>query len=147
MVPPSAYAGGTLDLRFEKVTGYRAVVSQVVLVETPPGADTGAPVTTLDRAGGGARLTGGTASLSGTVSDAEGSAISLVEFGVSDGVGEIVWQAVGEVATDGTWSATWTLPADGAYLLYARARDMAGQHRRTGRGRVGGGGSDARRRR
>ena len=125
-LPPSAYSGGTLDLRFEKVTGYRAVVSQVVLVESPAAGDVGSPVTVLVTPAAGTRLTGGTASLSGTVVDAEGSAISSVEFGFSDGVGEIFWQAVGEVATDGTWTATWTLPVDGAYLLYARAQDMEG---------------------
>ena len=47
VIPPSAYAGGALDLRFERVSGYRAVVSQVVLVESPPVGDVGAPVTTL----------------------------------------------------------------------------------------------------
>ncbi|MEM7002788.1 MAG: right-handed parallel beta-helix repeat-containing protein, partial [Pseudomonadota bacterium] len=125
-LPPAAYADGASNLLFEKLSGYRAVVSQVILVETPAVGDTEAPITTIIQPVDGSRLTGGTVQLSGTVADPQGSALSMVEFGYRTGGGQINWQAVGSYTTDGDWEATWTLPADGDYELFARAQDMSG---------------------
>ncbi|MEM7003854.1 MAG: right-handed parallel beta-helix repeat-containing protein, partial [Pseudomonadota bacterium] len=98
-LPPAAYADGATSLLFEKLSGYRAVVSQVVLLETVAAGDTEAPVTTITSPLDGARLSGGTVELTGTVVDPQDSAISMVEFGYRQGAGDIVWQAVADYTT------------------------------------------------
>ena len=48
-----------------------------------------------------------------------------VEVGVDDGSG-VLWYPATQLRSDGGWSYRWSLPSDGGYTLYSRARDRAG---------------------
>ncbi|WP_275100433.1 right-handed parallel beta-helix repeat-containing protein, partial [Sedimenticola hydrogenitrophicus] len=122
---PEAYSGNQLRLNFIRENGYRATVSQVWLVARD-GTDTTAPSAAFSAPAAGAHLNGGEVLIRGSASDATGSGVLNVEFGVSSGSGPIAWHPVSQLDGDANWWYRWSLPADGSYTLHARATDWAG---------------------
>jgi hypothetical protein len=120
-------------LNFIRENGYRAVVSQVWVVERADTTDTAAPVSAITSPVAAARLTGGLADVSGTATDGAGSGILSVEAGVDGGSG-ISWRPVTQLRSDGGWNYRWDLPADGTYTLFVRATDRAGNLETPGAG-------------
>ncbi|HFC46487.1 MAG TPA: fibronectin type III domain-containing protein, partial [Dissulfuribacter thermophilus] len=124
-LPLSSTSSGTLRLNFNKLNGYRAVVSSVLLMERSTYGDTTSPTTTITSPVDGAYLNGTQAKVTGTAQDTGGTGVVSVEVGVDDGT-NINWYPVTALHSDGTWEFFWTLPQDGNYTLYSRSRDLAG---------------------
>ncbi len=82
--------------------------------------DKTAPVSAISSPYSGANLSGTQYIITGTASDGQGSGIQRVEVSADGGV---TW----DVAT-GTvnWSYSWTLPADGSYVIMSRGVDTCG---------------------
>jgi parallel beta-helix repeat protein len=121
----SSHDTGSLRLNFIRENGYRAVISQVWLVERADTGDTQAPSSAITFPAASAQLTGALVEVTGTSTDGAGSGVLSVEVGVDDGSG-ISWYPVTQLRGDGGWTYRWSLPEDGPYTLYARARDRAG---------------------
>ncbi|MCP3877135.1 MAG: hypothetical protein GY701_01890, partial [Sulfitobacter sp.] len=132
-LPPEAHGAGDLELNFIRENGYRAVVSQVWLVERGISGDGDAPVSDIDTPTDGTHLNGGLVEITGGSSDVGSSGLAGVEVGVDGGDGP-VWRPVTQLQTDGDWSYRWNLPVDGEYTLYARGLDEAGNLESPGTG-------------
>ncbi len=124
-LPASAHDTGMLELNFNRESGYRAVVSQVWLVQRASTGDTAGPASAVSIPAASDQLAGSTVMVSGTSSDEGGSGVLCVEVGVDGGSG-IKWHPATHLSANGSWQYQWTLPADGAYTLYTRAFDRAG---------------------
>src|SRR3989304_1931536 len=124
-LPVTSHDAGNLRLNFIRENGYRAVVSQVWVVERADTTDTAAPVSAITAPVVSAQLSGGLSDVTGTATDGAGSGILSVEVGIDGGSGAS-WRPVTQLRSDGGWSYRWSLPADGAYTLYVRATDRAG---------------------
>ena len=123
-ISAASYAGGSLRLDFQRDSGYRAVVSEVWIVEKRASADVTAPTSTITSPSAGARLSTSPVLIEGHATDGAGTGVASVELGVDDG-SSVSWRPVTQLRSDGTWSYRWALPADGSYTLRARARDHA----------------------
>ncbi|MCF6260340.1 MAG: right-handed parallel beta-helix repeat-containing protein [Gammaproteobacteria bacterium] len=121
----SSYASGDLRLNFNKENGYRATVSQVWLVERAASTDSTAPATVINAPSVGARLGGGLVTIAGTVRDTGIGGVATVEVGIHDG-SSTQWYPVSQLTGNGNWHYRWTLPTDGNYTIYSRARDRIG---------------------
>ena len=127
LLPAAAHAGGSLLLNAVRENGFRAVVSQVWLVERAITGDETAPVSSVASPAAGTQLASSPVEVTGTASDeVSGSGLAGVEVGIEPQGGEIDWRPATELAGDGSWRYRWNLPADGSYTLYARATDRAG---------------------
>ncbi|MCI0636436.1 MAG: right-handed parallel beta-helix repeat-containing protein, partial [Actinobacteria bacterium] len=122
---PASFDTDVLELNFVRENGYRAVVSELWLVERADLTNETAPSASITAPAAGAVLTGGVVDVGGTTADTGGTGIQFVEVGVDDG-GATTWSPATVLRADGTWLYRWTLPEDGAYTLYARACDLAG---------------------
>ena len=129
----SSHDDGTLSLKFIRENGFRAVVSQVWLVERSDTTDTTAPSSAITSPSSSDHLTGSLVEVTGTSTDGAGSGVLIVEVGKNNGSG-ISWFPVTQLRSDGTWSYRWSLPSDGNYTLYSRARDRAGNLETPGTG-------------
>src|SRR3972149_1799534 len=128
-LPVTSHDSGDLQLNFIRENGYRAVVSQVWVVERADTTDTAAPVSGITAPVVAAQLSGGLSDVTGTATDGAGSGILSVEVGVDAGDVSspgIFWRPLAWLRSDGGWRYRWSLPADGAYTLYVRATDRAG---------------------
>ena len=123
-LPHQSYEQGQLKLQFVRENGYRAVISQVWIIERSSTSDIQPPMSTIAQAIDKEHLSGNAIEITGTSLDNE-SGIFDVEMGINNGT-EIIWYPVTQFQSNGRWSYIWTLPADGPYTLCVRARDMAG---------------------
>ena len=124
-LPPSSHADDSLSLNFVRESGYRAVVSQVWLVEGTDSDDAVEPQSTIVTPLIGSQVTGGLIEITGISTDVGGSGILSVEIGIDNGQ-TLVWHPVTQLRTDGGWTYRWNLPTDGFYTLHSRAQDNAG---------------------
>ncbi|MCP4993020.1 MAG: hypothetical protein GY934_04415, partial [Gammaproteobacteria bacterium] len=129
----SSHDTGNLRLNFIRENGYRAVVSEVWVVERADVTDINSPVSTITSPVPSAQLTGGVVKVAGTSSDSTGSGLLSVEVGVDGGAG-ITWYPVAQLQADGGWTYNWVLPGDGTYTLYVRGTDRAGNVEVSGAG-------------
>ncbi|HMV65201.1 MAG TPA: right-handed parallel beta-helix repeat-containing protein [Myxococcota bacterium] len=120
---PDMYTTGEVQLDVVRENGFRAVLSQLWLVESSRGGDAVAPVAAITSPVDGARLGGTLAIVTGAASD--DVALQGVDVGVTAGT-TTAWYPVTSLRSDGSWVFRWTLPAEGDYTLSARARDAAG---------------------
>ena len=132
MVPASSTGDGDLSLHFRRDNGYRAVVSQVLLVERDDITDTDPPSSSVTSPTSGSIINGTTGVISGTASDA-GSGVSYVEVGIGSG-NATTWYPVTSLTETGAWSFRWSLPVDGTFTVRSRARDLAGNMETPGSG-------------
>ncbi|WP_157794347.1 right-handed parallel beta-helix repeat-containing protein, partial [Endozoicomonas ascidiicola] len=125
-LPQEAYRNGSLDLTFERQNGYRAAVSQVLLLEEKVNDDSNAPVVSISAPLAEAHISGSHVRVEGQVSDTEGNGVELMELGIDGGTG-IVWRPVSQLNGDGSWSYHWKLGSvDKTYQLFTRTRDGVG---------------------
>ena len=120
---PEMYTTGELQLDVVRENGFRAVLSQLWLVESDRMADAVLPVAAITAPVDGARIGGTLAFVTGTASDDVG--LAGVDVGVTSGT-TTTWYPVTSLRSDGSWNFRWALPAEGAYTLSARSRDLAG---------------------
>ncbi len=135
-LPATAYGagGGSLRLNFTRTNGFRAVVSQIWLVQSRRSADDLPPTSAITTPADGDHTNAEFLMIAGTAADGEGSGIQTVEVGVDGGEGP-VWRTATLRTSGGMWSYRWSLPAqDGAYLILSRARDRAGNVEAAGAG-------------
>ncbi|NOY46220.1 MAG: hypothetical protein GXP50_12340, partial [Deltaproteobacteria bacterium] len=127
-VPRSSVADGGLRVIIQALTGQRAAVAALMLVEVPS-TDTTPPVVRLDGLADGALLRGTTVPVTGTASDAD-QPLPRVEIGIAPQGGETAWAPVHRIEPTGAWTFDWK-PSDGVYTVVARAIDRAGNESTT----------------
>lgn len=123
-LPHQTYDQGQLKLQFIRENGYRAVISQVWIIERAQTNDIEPPVSEISQLIDKQYLSGNAIEITGTSTD-NNSGILGVEIGINVGT-KLSWYPVTQLQSNGQWSYIWTLPSDGTYTLYARARDMTG---------------------
>ncbi len=93
--------------------------------------DTVDPSSSITDPSEGARIRGASYTISGTSSDTD-SQVSLVEVSTDGGS---TWNPATNTGTNfSTWEYSWTLPADGSYVIKSRATDNAGNIEDAGAG-------------
>jgi len=123
-LPPDSHNSLSLQLKFIRQNGYRAVISKVWIIEGTDTDDISPPVSTIVSPISDDHLAGNRFDITGNSTD-NSSGIQSIEIGIDHGK-DISWFPVTQLKSNGGWLYQWTLPSDGQYTIYARARDRAG---------------------
>ncbi len=124
IVPKNSINTGNLSLNLEAVSGPRAVVSGLYLIEKPL-LDSSNPLIAINSPINGQTLPAGVHLISGTANDVD-SGISSVVVGITAQGAATNWVTVTNLGINGNWTYRWDNPTSGNYTLSALALDQSG---------------------
>jgi parallel beta-helix repeat protein len=123
-VPVGAVVGGSLTLNVDAVSGPRAVLASLYLIERGT-AGTASPTLTIDSPAPGTLFSAGSRTIAGTATDPDDNIVS-VEVGIELAGSPIVWNVASSFDSTGAWTYLWTPAVSGQYSIHARATDNDG---------------------
>ena len=128
-IPAAAHANGQLSLKVERSSGFRAVLSEALVVERVISTDVVAPLSAITSPLAGSLFSQGVIEVIGTASDSGSpvTGVAEIEVGLERG-GVIDWRRGTEFSSGGDWRYLLSNAGepDGSVTLRSRARDNAG---------------------